>query len=323
MAVSKKSRNPDPVEHLRRFLGERQALQRPTCIALSGGRDSVALLRAAALLPEIGSLQALHVNHGLSAHADAWAEHCRQLCSSLKVPFQVVRVTVAHGGGQGLEAAAREARYAAFAECGSELLLLAHHLGDQAETVLFNLARGSGVGGAAGMPAERRLATVRVLRPWLNLPPAAVSEFALAQGLSWVEDESNTDRRYSRNFLRHEILPQLAQRFPAVRVRLGEAAAQFAEADRLLAELAEQDWRTLTGKDESLPMEGVRQLSVPRLKNLLRWRLRALGWQLPVASRLEEFVRQLVEAAPDRHPRLELPQGCLLVRARCLHFHAA
>jgi len=319
MAASKSWRNPDLPRTLQEFLAVHGALNGRLCIALSGGRDSVALLSVAARLGLEGRLSALHVHHGLSPFAGAWEDHCRALCHDMRVPLTVRRVEVARHSGQGLEAAARQARYRVFAECPAEVLLLAHHLGDQAETLLFNLLRGSGVTGAAGMPVERHLGAIRLLRPWLQVPPEAIAGYAEREALRWIEDESNADTGFSRNFLRHEILPRLQGRFPAVLSALGSAAEHFSEADALLGELAAQDWLAADA-GESLSMVAARRLSFERLANLLRWRLRRLGWQLPVSARLEEFVRQLQDARPDRHPLLSLPQGELRVRGGQLEF---
>jgi tRNA(Ile)-lysidine synthase len=211
--------------------------------------------------------------------------------------------------GLGLEAAARQARYAAFAESAADCLLLAQHRGDQAETVLFNLLRGTGVTGAAAMPVERKFGAQRLLRPLLDVSRQEIEAYAQVNGLSWVSDESNADIALTRNFLRHEALIALNQRFPAAEASLAQAAANFAEAAGLLDELAELDWALARADEATARLAVLRQMSVPRLKNLLRHRLRQLGWRVPVASRLDEFARQLQSAAPDRRPELVLPEG--------------
>jgi len=296
------------------FLAARLAPAERVCLGLSGGCDSVVLLH---LLHRLGlgeRLSALHVHHGLSPHADAWAAFCADYCARLGVPLQLVRVAVDRHSGLGLEAAARAARYAALAESPAEVLILAQHQGDQAETVLFNLLRGAGVAGAAGIPQERALPGQRLLRPLLGSSRDELQAYAVCHELSWVEDESNADTRYSRNFLRHDVLPLLSRRFPAAEHSLAQAAQHFAEADELLAELAAGDWRAACGDAGAAPRVRVlRTLSLMRLKNLLRYRLRELGWRAPGAVRLEEFARQLLSAGPDRHPELALPDGCLRV----------
>ncbi len=185
--------------------------------------------------------------------------------------------------------------------------------------MLFNLLRGTGVTGAAGMPVERRFGSLRLMRPMLDVSRAEIEGYALAEGLTWITDESNADTTLTRNFLRHEALTAISQRFPAAEASLALAASHFAEAAGLLDELAEQDWR-LVCEGDAARMRTLRELSLPRLKNLLRHRLRYLGWQVPVASRLEEFARQLQSAAPDRHPELRLPDGKMRVAGGLLHW---
>ena len=162
------------------------------------------------------------------------------------------------------------------------------------------------------MPLERCLGRQRLLRPLLGFGRSQLEAYARHHRLGWVDDASNADVSLRRNYLRHEILPALANRFPGVESSLAQAAAHFGEALALLDELAEADWQTVRLGEEAA-ISALRQLSVLRLKNLLRYRLRQLGWQVPVASRLEEFVRQLQSAAPDRHPELVLPAGTLRV----------
>ncbi|MDE2442256.1 MAG: tRNA lysidine(34) synthetase TilS, partial [Betaproteobacteria bacterium] len=301
------------------FIADRLAPDAPISVGLSGGCDSVVLLHLVAGLKLPGHLQAIHVHHGLSPNADIWADFCRDYCRNLGVRFAIRRVNVDGGSGFGLEAAARNARYAVFAELAKGNLLLAHHRGDQAETVLFNLLRGAGVTGAAGIPVERFWHGLRLLRPLLGIPRSDIEAYANAVGLVWINDESNADTALTRNFLRHEALVGLSRRFPAAEASLAQAAANFAEATALLDDLAEFDWHQV-GDGTSAKMAALRCLALPRLKNLLRYRLRSLGWQVPVASRLDEFSRQLHGAAPDRHPELSLPDGKMQVAGGRLHW---
>lgn len=308
-----KSKCPDSLSAaLRGVLAAAVSPGEPLWVALSGGRDSVVLLHLLAQAGWDGPLGAIHVHHGLSPRADAWEAFCQALCTRLGIPLHVRAVQVARHSGLGLEAAARAARYQAFAEFGPGCLLLGHHAGDQAETVLFNLLRGAGVAGAAGMPLERRLDSLRLLRPLLGVARREIAAYARSHDLTWVEDESNADQGFSRNFLRHEVLPLLISRFPAAEATLAAAAGRFGEADALLAELAEQDWQSCRSGGY-LRLTALRSLSRVRVKNLLRYRLRALGWQVPVATRLEEFVRQLFEAGPGARPQLVLPDGAMRV----------
>lgn len=308
MAASRNKPSVDLPARVGDFLAARLAPAERLSVGLSGGCDSVVLLHILSRLGFAGRLSAIHVHHGLSANANAWAEFCADYCASLGITLNTCIVTVDRNNGLGLEAAARQARYRAFAESGAECLLLAQHRGDQAETVLLNLLRGAGVIGAAAMLLERSHGAQRLLRPLLGTSRREIEAYAFANGLVWVEDESNGDTALTRNFLRHQVLTAVVQRFPAAEAALAQAAANFGEAAGLLDELAELDWR-LASDGEAARLTVLRTFSLPRLKNLLRYRLRQLGWQVPVASRLDEFARQLQVAAPDRHPELILPDG--------------
>lgn len=308
MVASRNKRSVDLVGRVGDFLVSRQAQDQRLSVGLSGGCDSVVLLHVLSRLGFAGRLSAIHVHHGLSPNADLWAEFCVEYCRRLEIPLRVEKVAVDRKNGLGLEAAARQARYAVFADAATDCLLLAQHRGDQAETVLFNLLRGTGVTGAAAMPVERRFAGRRLLRPLLGMGRVEIDVYARVNKLAWVEDESNADLSLTRNYLRHQALVALSQRFPSAEASLAQAASNFAEAAGLLDELAELDWR-LAGEGEALRLSVLRELSVPRLKNLLRYRLRQLEWRVPVAARLDEFARQLQSAGPDRHPELVLPEG--------------
>ncbi|HAY26230.1 MAG TPA: tRNA lysidine(34) synthetase TilS, partial [Candidatus Accumulibacter sp.] len=219
-------------------------------------------LRAAGLGCE---LSAVHVHHGLSPHADAWADFCWQLCERFDVALAVERVEVPLATGEGLEAAARRQRHAVFARCPADWLALAHHRDDQAETVLFRLLRGAGVRGAAGMPGERRQAAgPRLIRPLLGVPRTTIAAHAAEQALCWVEDESNADRRHRRNHLRHAVLPCIAQQFPAAAQALARAAGHFAEAAQLLDELAVIDRSLVAGGEGRIDLRRFNRLSASR-----------------------------------------------------------
>ena len=188
------------------------------------------------------------------------------------------------------------------------MIATAHTANDQAETLLFNLLRGAGVTGAAAIPVDRQQGRLRILRPLFDVSRREIEAYARARQLAWVDDESNADTALTRNFLRHEVLTAVAGRFPAAEGNLAQAAGHFAEADALLGELAAIDW-LVAADGEALQLAKVRAMSLPRLKNLLRHRLRQLGWRAPAAARLDEFARQLHSAGPDRHPALDLAEG--------------
>jgi len=319
MAVSRNRLSTDLTARVGAFLATRLASADRLCVGLSGGCDSVVLLHVLSRLRYAGRLSAMHVHHGLSPNADAWAEFCAAYCAGLGLPLTIRHVDVDLRGGCGLEAAARQARYAAFAGCSGDCLVLAQHRGDQAETLLHNLLRGTGVTGAAAMPAERQFGRLRLLRPLLDVSRSEIESYAAENALDWIEDESNDDLAITRNFLRHQALTALSQRFPAAEAALAQAAANFAEASELLDDLAEHDW-TAAAQGEALRLADLRRLATPRLKNLLRYRLRRLGWRVPVANRLDEFARQLLTAGPDRHPELKLPEGKMIAGRGLLYW---
>jgi tRNA(Ile)-lysidine synthase len=211
---------------LARLRGKRLA------VGLSGGIDSVVLLHVLhGLAPQLGyRLSAIHVNHGLSPNANDWQEFCRVFCLDLGVPFNAVSVRVQRKTS-GLEAAARAARRAAFSALKADAIAVAHNLDDQAETVLFNLLRGTGLAGASGMPARGRIGDKLLLRPLLGMSRSAIRDYAAEHRLGWVEDESNADEMFTRNFIRRRVGPLLQSRFPRWQENLARAARHFASAE--------------------------------------------------------------------------------------------
>ena len=226
MASSRKPKAAEVTAAVRGALEELQGKR--ILVGLSGGVDSVVLLHA--LAGERSDLRAAHIHHGLSPNADRWARFCRRLCRGLGVPLTVRRVRVARRG-EGLEAAARAARYAALRKLPFDVLALAHQLDDQAETVLMSLLRGAGPRGASGMRARARFDGRLLVRPLLDVPREAIVAYARKHGLRWVEDESNAAEAYARNFIRLRIAPLLAARYPRWRQALARAARHFARAD--------------------------------------------------------------------------------------------
>jgi tRNA(Ile)-lysidine synthase len=292
---------------LRRHVGATHKI----VVGLSGGVDSVVLLQILHRLAPSHQLQlaACHVHHGLSRNADAWQQHCAALCATLAVPLSVHPVVVSDQRGEGVEAAARRARYQVFAGLDADWLALAHHRGDQAETMLFNLLRGTGLRGAAAMQEVRRGA-VNVLRPLLDQPRSEVLAYAKRHGLKWIDDESNADSRYSRNHLRLEVLPALQRRYPGGEANLAAAARRFGEALGLLDDLARLDLGDRV-PGFPLPVSLFKSLSEARGRNLLRFLLAAHGVGIPSEERLTEALRQLLSARIDRHPSILLGQHAL------------
>lgn len=306
---SSKSRPPDALKlAVAGCLARHVVGGRHLVVGLSGGLDSVVLLHVLVTLASDCEIHALHVHHGLSPNAARWETHCRELCAELGVPFAVERVDVERGSRDGLEAAARRARHAAFARVPGDWIVLAHHRHDQAETLLFNLLRGTGVRGACAMSE----ASDRLLRPLLEIGRDAIAAYAAEHGLRWIDDESNADTAYSRNYLRHKTLSALEGRFPGSVANLAGAARRFAEAQALLDDLARAD---LGGSgDFPVALAPWCSLAEPRARNALRHALQRRHIGIPSEERLREIVRQLREAGPDRHPSVAFGEWRLLRR---------
>ncbi|HWU34767.1 MAG TPA: tRNA lysidine(34) synthetase TilS [Methylovorus sp.] len=284
-------------QHLLHFISHHH-IEGHLLVALSGGLDSCVLLHLlAASCDNAGiRLSAMHVHHGLSPHADQWAQHCQQICAVYGIPLNVVRVEVPRDSGQGLEAAARHLRYQALHAAQADYVVLAHHQDDQAETVMLQLLRGAGMRGLAAMATHD--ARQRVLRPLLDIPRAQLAEYAAAHHLTWVEDESNLDTHYDRNFFRQQVLPLLAQRFPGATKALARSAVQAAEAESLQMALAAQDAAGALHGD-GLSIASLQALGEVRARNLLRWWLSSRLRYLPPREYLQEMLRQLLTAAED------------------------
>ena len=294
------------IDHLTRAL---QAAPKEVsfCIACSGGADSTALLHALAQLPQARErgLRALHVDHGLHADSVCWAEHCEKFCAELDVPIEIVRVQVAHDRHDGLEAAARRARHAAFARAlkPGEWLTLAHHRDDQIETVLLKLLRGAGPHGLGGMRERRALGTGVLWRPLLDVPRAALRDYLAGHRLPFIEDPSNADTKLSRNFLRAEIVPRLLSHWPHASESIAHSAALCREAtafldeqtDAALARLRDERSGTLNAHGWSVLPDALRTLVLERWSH-------EQGLAAPPAARSAELRRQIEHARADREP---------------------
>lgn len=275
------------------------------CVALSGGLDSVVLLTAL-----IGRgrkrLRAVHVHHGLHPNAYKWSAHCNKIAAQLGVPLTVLRVKVARPRGTSLEAAARDARYEALANAlePGEVLLTAHHEDDQLETVLLQLMRGTGIAGLAAMPEVAPFAQGQLVRPLLTRSRTELEAWAVAQELTWVEDDTNADEQLDRNYLRRRVLPLIRERWPSAAPSVARTARHAAEAKRLLDSLALADVER-AANGAALSVQSLRLLSPDRRRNALRFWIARAGHPLPDTRRLDELAGPLLAARPDANPRVE------------------
>ncbi len=301
-------------------------------IAYSGGVDSQVLLHVASEWAEqhAFNVTALHVNHGLSPRADEWQDFCTQQCETLGLPLLCKSVDLGDPAGSGLEQRAREARYAWFETLlGTEdVLMTAHHAEDQAETFVLRALRGSGVRGLAAIPAARSQGGGCVIRPFLSQSKADLQAYAKSFGLGWIEDESNASRRFDRNFVRHEVLPVLATRWPQVSRQLARSAQNCRDDLVLLDELAAQDVKTCQLDAEPLFFEvllpldlaGFTMLSFARQRNVLQYLLRPLLIYPVPFEQMNEWLRQLNQIEPGANSELKLPGLCLTLHDEALHF---
>ena len=274
-------------------------------VAFSGGLDSCVLLHLLANLRKTlpFQLQAHHVNHGLSPNAASWANFCAEFCAKLNIPLTISKVRVEQNSGLGLEAAARAARYTALASTHADFICpdficLAHHQDDQAETLLLQLARGAGVKGLAGMAAidlSRKL-----LRPLLDAPRASLEAYASANKLAWINDESNADTKFDRNFMRHEVLPRLEKQYPAIKQTISRSATHLADCSALLDDLAQIDATdALKQNMQQLSLQILVSLNPARASNLVRWWLAQNQLTMPNQQHLQQIVQQLLGAKAD------------------------
>lgn len=284
-------------------------------VGLSGGLDSTVLLHLLAGLGQTLPLQisAAHVQHGLVAGSAAWADDCRRLCERLGVPLVVCPVQVDRHHPGGLEAAAREARRAALVALGDAVLALAHHRDDQAETVLFRAIRGAGVRGAGGMRPISAAGPV-IWRPLLDVPRAQLLAYARAHGLAWVDDPSNADSGFSRNFLRNEVLPLVESRFPGAAAGLARMGRLCGEAAGMLDALAALDLESLRlPGGHRLGREAALRLPSARRRNLMRFMLLEAGEAMPDEDRLREIERQFCLGAAAEGVCLPVGKSALCV----------
>jgi tRNA(Ile)-lysidine synthase len=287
-------------------------------VAFSAGMDSHVLLHALTGLRQLYpfSLSALYIDHGLQPQSVAWGEHGAVVCRNLSVPYSVHRVAIAAIPRDGLEAAARRARYGKLAELLNvgEFLLTAHHQGDQAETILLQMLRGAGVPGLAAMPPRAPFGHGELLRPLLGYSRTSLHTYARRHALNWVEDPSNQDLRWRRNYVRKEILPRIEQHWPDAPQVLARTAMHASDALELLdevavADLADSRHTTHDRYPQTLSAAAVSRLTPARQRNLLRYWLRIQNYLVPGTHQLDELLRQISTESRSRHARIQWGGG--------------
>jgi len=276
-------------------------------VAFSGGVDSHVLLDTFVELRNQSPIQlrAIHVNHHLSKNADSWASHCQKVCEGYQVPLDIHAIQLDLTAKESLEEAARVKRYEILANALSEgdILLTAHHEDDQAETFLIQLLRGAGVKGLSAMPRMKALGKGQHVRPFLSLPRSLIQDYAKNNGLVWIEDESNANTSFTRNFIRHELFPLLEARWPSVAGMIARSAGYCAESQVLLEEMALEDCKLAAGsKENTLSVQRLLQLSEKRQRLVLRSWIRQLGFLVPNSKKLQTIQQTVLTAAWDAMP---------------------
>jgi tRNA(Ile)-lysidine synthase len=293
----------------------------PLAVAYSGGADSTVLLLAAARRWP-GQVQAIHVHHGLQEAADGFEAHCRATCAALGVPLQVRHVHARHASGESPEEAARNARYGALArgarEAGLQAVLLGQHADDQVETLLLALSRGAGLPGLAAMPPVFQREGMVFVRPLLALPAQAIREWVREQGLSVVEDPSNADTAFTRNRIRHVLLPALEQCFPQYRETFARSSRHAAQAQELLETVAQEDLARMGGTPA---LTALQALPRARQANVLRHWLRAGHAASASAAQLEELLDQVADCKTRGHRiHIKVGRGFVQRQGERLHY---
>ena len=280
-------------------------------VAYSGGLDSTVLLHIAATLAgelPARQIRAIHIHHGLHPDADRWTAHCQRTCAALGIPLNVIRVNADKRRGESPEETARIARYKAIENLigPGDCVLLAQHRDDQAETLLLQLLRGAGLRGLAAMPEWGKLGTGSLMRPFLDLTRADLHDYATHYHLQWMEDSSNQDSAFDRNFLRQQVIPLLRSRWPGLSQTLARTARHCGEASALLDSEAQiLLGRTLEPEGTGISIHRLKALDVAQQKLALREWIRSAGYRMPSTAVIDRIVQEAVAAGPDRNPRVE------------------
>lgn len=278
-------------------------------IGYSGGVDSHVLLHLLANIPELKhKLTAVYVHHGLQACADDWAQHCQQISRDLGVAFKSLKVNAQAMPGQSPEEAARNARYQVFKEllAKNDVLLFAQHRDDQLETVLLQLFRGAGLKGLSGMPAAIQFVDGTLLRPLLEINQQTIKDYAQQHNLQWIEDPSNQDIQFDRNFLRHNIIPLLEQRWPSLDKTVARVAEHCADAQKMLSANARQQMHMLYDEQQqSLSVPGLLAHESTSQQWILREWLHQLGVRMPMQKVLTAIMQDVLLARPEANPVVE------------------
>ncbi|PTP15725.1 tRNA lysidine(34) synthetase TilS [Vibrio sp. 10N.286.51.C3] len=279
-------------------------------VAFSGGVDSRVLLELSAQYAQAHDIEchAVHVHHGLSTNADLWVEQCQTWCDGLSIPLAIERVSLDVNSGESIEKLARDARYHAFKQYirYGDVLVTGQHLDDQVETFLLALKRGSGPKGLSSMAKVMPFVDAHIVRPMLSVTRTEIEAAAYGMGLTWVEDESNQDLRFDRNFIRHQVTPTLTERWHSFRESVSRSAQLCAEQELLLDELLESHLQQALTEKHSLSIKALSQHSDLLRARLLRMWLSRCNQPMPSQKQLKLIWDEVACAQADANPKLVL-----------------
>lgn len=309
-----------------RELGVDVANYHSIIVAYSGGLDSHVLLHRVNELKKNNhaiNIQAVHVNHQLNSKSDQWALHCEKICKALNIAIFIEKITLNLKPGDSLEEEARRARYDVLKKYiqNDTVLFTAHNLNDQAETFLLQALRGAGPKGLSAMPVKKKFGEGFLIRPLLSFSRDDLEQYARENQLQWIEDDSNVDPRFRRNFLRHAIFPLLKKQCPAVMQNFSRSARMCAEHEKIIAEIVKDDFEKIKVDDATkIDLKKLRAFSDEKQRLLLREWFLQNHQRMPNEKHLKQIQKDVIYAAPDAHPMFRLGQIELSRSAGMLHF---
>lgn len=300
-------------------------------IAYSGGLDSHVLLHAMSELQKNNSefkTQAVHVNHQLNPLSDQWALHCQKICADLNISIRIEKINIHLKPGDSLEENARNARYDILKKYidKNTILLTAHNLNDQAETFLHQALRGAGPKGLSAMPEKKIFGKSFLIRPLLNISREILEKYARDNKLQWIDDDSNIDPRFTRNYLRHEIFPLLKRRFPAVMGNFARSSRLIAEQEKIISDLIADDFEKIkTDNIKKIDLKKIREFSEEKQRLLLRKWFAQNNLRMPNEKHLKQIQKNVLNAKSDAHPvfqlddvRIERDRVCIYMQRHCI-----
>ena len=271
------------------------------CIAFSGGMDSTVLLHVMKnIIDEKSQIRAIHINHNIVDNSKVWTRTCKSICKNFGIDIEIISLEVTHNG-YGLEAAARDERYEKLKEklYKNEYLLTAHHEEDQMETVFLRMARGTGLDGLQGINEKYSFGEGIIFRPMLEVSKTSVMDYAKEHQLKWVEDSSNQDTHFDRNFLRKKIIPQFRERWPSIASSVSRLSQLSAQNIKILNQIAEEDIGPIANMNE-LPLAKLLDKSFERANNMLRYIILANGMSIPSMKTLQDGLKEMLDPETDK-----------------------